>query len=72
MTVELLESKSKTDLPKKPKITHIHIDISSAFIPFSQIFDKPGVDDVYSGNEKMPFEDRIPDFKIILTQEFNK
>ena len=48
----------------------IHNDISTIIIPFSKVFKNKRQLDIYSGNEKIPFKERDPEYKIILRQEF--
>ena len=45
--------------------------LSKVLIPFSQFFiqKKP---DIYSGNEKICFKERDPEYKKILLKEFSK
>jgi hypothetical protein len=45
-------------------------DISRAIIPYSKIFKSYKAADIYSGNERIPFKERDPEFKLILRQEF--
>lgn len=46
------------------------VDISQFVIPFSIIFKNYKTPDVYSGTEKIPFNERDPEYKMILRQEF--
>jgi len=48
----------------------IHHDISSIIIPFSKVFKIKKKLDIYSGNEKIPFKERDPEYKLIFRQEF--
>ncbi|MFW9897273.1 MAG: hypothetical protein ACFFD7_15830 [Candidatus Thorarchaeota archaeon] len=45
-------------------------DISRIVIPFSKIFKSNKQIDVYSGKEKIPFQERDREYKMILKQEF--
>ncbi len=48
------------------------IDYSKIVIPFSKIFKSYKPNDIYSGNEKIPFKERKNEFRMILRQEFSK
>ena len=43
-------------------------DIKDCIIPFSLFYPKPIY--IYSGEEKIPFKDRLPEYRAILLQEF--
>ncbi|MBY9016550.1 MAG: hypothetical protein KGD68_12720 [Candidatus Lokiarchaeota archaeon] len=45
-------------------------DLSSAIIPFSDLFQKCPCLDVYAGMENIPFEERDLEYKKILLTEF--
>ena len=45
-------------------------DISRLIIPFSQICKTYKLTDIYSGNETIPFNERDPEYKMNLRQEF--
>ena len=45
-------------------------DLSKAIIPFSKIIGISKAKDIYSGNEKIPFNERDPEYKTIFKQEF--
>ncbi len=45
-------------------------NISSAIIPYSKIIKLSNVSDIYSGEEKIPFHERNPEYVTILRQEF--
>jgi hypothetical protein len=47
-----------------------HLDISKIVIPFSRLFKKYKTSDIYSGTEKIPFQERNLEYRIILRQEF--
>ena len=53
-------------------VIEIDIDYSEIVIPFSQIFKGYRPIDVYSGKEKIPFNKRDPEYRMILRQEFTK
>jgi len=48
------------------------VDISQLVIPFSIAFKSFKLKDIYSGNERIPFKEREPEFIMILRQEFGK
>ncbi len=45
-------------------------DISEAIITYSHIYKKSINNDIYSGNEQIPFRNRHPIFKSLLRIEF--
>ncbi len=45
-------------------------NISSAIIPYSKIIKPSNASDIYSGEEKIPFHKRNPEYVSILRQEF--
>jgi len=45
-------------------------NISSAIIPFSKMIKLSNASDIYSGEEKIPFHKRNPEYIAILRQEF--
>jgi hypothetical protein len=45
-------------------------NISSAIIPYSKMIKSPYASDIYSGEEKIPFHERNPEYITILRQEF--
>ncbi len=47
-----------------------HYKISEIIIPFSRLFNRYKSPDIYSGKEKIPFQERDPEYKMILSQEF--
>ena len=56
----------------------LHVDIlkrdkyfSQIVIPFSQIFKTYKPIDLYSGKEKIPFNERDPEYRMILNHEFS-
>ncbi len=52
------------------EIFEMHLNLSEIVIPFSKLFRKYETSDIYSGNEKIPFKERDPEYKMILRQEF--
>lgn len=56
---------------KKDLYSKLGINISKVVIPFSKLCRNYQSPDIYSGNEKIPFVDRDPDYKRILRQEFS-
>ena len=51
-------------------ISENDIDYSEIVIPFSKIFKTYKPIDEYSGKEKIPFNERDPEYRMILRQEF--
>ncbi len=49
-----------------------HLNLSEILIPFSEFFAKTEKKDIYSGEERIPFESRDPEYKSILLTEFIK
>ena len=47
------------------------IDYSGIVIPFSKIFKSYKPNDIYSGNDKIPFKERKREFRMILKHEFS-
>ncbi len=45
-------------------------NISSAIIPYSKMIQPSNISDIYSGEEKIPFHKRNPEYVSILRQEF--
>ncbi len=45
-------------------------NISSAIIPYSKMIKLSNASDIYSGEERIPFHKRNPDYIAILRQEF--
>ncbi|MFX1437427.1 MAG: hypothetical protein ACFFAA_09605 [Promethearchaeota archaeon] len=54
----------------REEISEAHVDISKLIIPFSRLFKKYESLDIYSGVEKIPFNERKTEYKMILKQEF--
>ena len=48
-----------------------NFNLSKVVIPFSKMFQSYKPIDIYSGNEKIPFRERDPEYKVILRQEFS-
>ena len=48
----------------------IDMDISNAIIPFSNFFNTETNKYIYNGREQIPFENKDPEFKEIMIQEF--
>ena len=44
--------------------------LSKMLIPFSEVTGASGAPDVYSGDERIPFEQRDPVYKSMMKQEF--
>ena len=44
--------------------------LTKILVPFSEILKSTSVPDIYSGYEKIPFEQRDPLYKSIMRQEF--
>ena len=53
------------------EISKLNFNISEIVIPFSKLFRNYKSPDIYSGNEKIPFNKRDPKYKMILMQEFS-
>ncbi len=45
-------------------------NISSAIIPYSKMIQSSNVSDIYSGEERIPFHKRTPEYISILRKEF--
>lgn len=52
------------------QLSEDHLDISKIVIPFSRLFKKYKPSDIYSGIEKIPFNERKSEYRMILRQEF--
>ncbi|MFW9938112.1 MAG: hypothetical protein ACFFD5_10720 [Candidatus Thorarchaeota archaeon] len=46
------------------------INTSNVIIPFSKFFNKETRNDIYDGNEKIPFNKKHPIFKALMRIEF--
>lgn len=64
MFQKVVDHSPKSDLEEE-------LDISRIIIPFSKIFKSYKHRDIYSGGEKIPFEEREIEFRMILRQEFS-
>jgi hypothetical protein len=51
-------------------LTERDVDMSKIVIPFSKAFKSFEQPDIYSGDEKIPFKERDPEYRMILRQEF--
>lgn len=68
MTLEIIEKEAPL---LKEKIFHEdHFNYSNIVIPFSDLFYKIELLDIYSGAENIPFEERDSEYKKILLNEF--
>jgi hypothetical protein len=47
-------------------------ELQKFIIPFSSIFKTNRVNDIYTGNEGIPFKDRHPIYKALLKLEFEE
>ncbi len=47
-----------------------NLNLSKLVIPFSKLCKSYKPEDIYSGIEKIPYDERDPDFKLILKHEF--
>lgn len=53
-------------------IVELDVDYSKIVIPFSKMYKSSRMNYLYSGDEKIPFKERDPDYRLILHQEFSK
>jgi hypothetical protein len=51
-------------------ISELIFNISNAIIPYSKMIEPSHKSDIYSGEEKIPFHKRNPEYVTILRQEF--
>jgi len=51
--------------------TELIFNISNAIIPYSKIITLSNASDIYTGEEKIPFHKRNPEYVMILRQEFS-
>ena len=71
LSLELIsEDINRIEKRKQINIHEGYIDISTLVIPFSTIFDKSLLPDIYTGDEIIPFEKKETEFKLILIYEF--
>ncbi len=61
---EVLDNSREIDIERE-------LNISRIIIPFPKIFNSLKPNDIYSGNEKIPFNEGESDYKLILRQEFS-
>ena len=52
------------------RLEELEFDISDAVIPYEALFPKSSPEDIYSGLELIPFDQRDKEFKKILKKEF--
>lgn len=64
---EIIETTHETS---QVDISERDTDFSQIVIPFSKVFKAYKPIDVYSGKEKIPFNERDPEYRMILRQEF--
>jgi len=69
MGLELINSKIHIH-DNEFKISKEVLDISNLAIPFSVIFKRKISPDIYSGEEIIPFKEKISEFQQILINEF--
>ena len=56
---------------KEPRtFSELIFNISNAIIPYSKMIIPSNVSDIYSGREKIPFNERNPEYVSNLRQEF--
>ena len=56
---------------KEPRtFSELIFKISNAIIPYSKVIKLSNASDIYSGEEKIPFHERNPEYVSILRQEF--
>lgn len=71
MSLEIIEKKNpvlKEDIYIVPNDDFF--DLSCAIIPFSDLFQKRPLLDLYTGRENIPFEERDLEYKKFLLTEF--
>ena len=54
----------------EPTDQQIILEVSKAFMPFSNIDESKKTEYIYLGNEEIPFKERDSEYKMILRQEF--
>jgi hypothetical protein len=52
------------------RLEELEFDISEAVIRFEDFFPKTPSEDIYSGSEKIPFDSKEKEYKLILKKEF--
>jgi len=61
----------KDIINKEPRtFSELIFNISNAIIPYSKMIISITASDIYSGEEKIPFHKRNPEYVSILRQEF--
>jgi len=71
MITDNLDEEDYSVFNDSEKIHSEHLfDISSIIIPFSTFIKKELPSDIYSENDRIPFKNRDPEFKMIIIQEF--
>ena len=55
---------------KSRTFSELIFNISSAIIPYSKMIKLSTASDIYSGEERIPFHKRTPEYVMILRQEF--
>ena len=68
MIVYNVENEKYEDL----NLNQFNDELQKSIIPFSSIFKTKRVNDIYTGNEKIPFKDRHPTYKALLKLEFEE
>lgn len=68
MIVYNFENEKNEDLNLK----RFNDDQQKFLIPFSSIFKTKRINDIYTGNEKIPFKDRHPVYRALLKLEFEE
>ena len=68
MSLEIIEKKPPTSKEKTKDDNYFNY--LNVVVPFSDFFHKIELLDIYSGVEKIPFEERAPEYKKILIAEF--
>ncbi len=69
MGLELIDSKIRFN-DNELKFSEEFLDISNLATPFSIMFKKGSTPDIYSGEEIIPFKNKISEFQLILINEF--
>ena len=52
--------------------SEIRLNLSKTVISFSIFFKKSTLEDIYTGDEKIPFSERDQEYKAILKEEFGE
>ena len=52
--------------------SEFRLNLSKTIVSFSIYFNKSSSDDIYTGDEEIPFSERDKEFKAILRQEFRE